>query len=156
MIGGTDFSKYLINFNSSEWANQANDQLRQALQQGLQYSQKYTTQAVKAAQDYNNVAQQQMKQGFQQAQAVNAPQRLATYNALDAYQNTLGLPTPVGGSFQLAQGLQNGIFGQPNTTQQKQQTAGFNQGVEKMLPPQGMPPSVTRTLPPVQRKGVLA
>lgn len=126
MIGGTSG---LINFNSADWANTANAQLQAALTQGLQYSQKYTQQAVNAVQDYNKLAQQQMNQGFTQAQALNAPQRLATYNALDAYQNTLGLPTPVGGSFQLAQGLQNGVLGQPNTPQQQQQTAGFNQGI---------------------------
>lgn len=135
MIGGSsggDLSKYLINFNSSDWANQANAQLQQSLTQGLKYSEKYTTQAVKAAQDYNQQAQQQMNQGYQQAQAVNAPQRLATYNALDAYQNTLGLPTPVGGSFQLASGLQNGLLGHPNTPQQAQQASGFNQGVQNV------------------------
>ncbi len=136
--GGTDLSKYLVNFNSSEWANQANAQLQQALSQGLQYSEKYSTQAVKAAQDYDQKAQQQMQQGYQQAQAVNAPQRLATYNALDAYQNTLGLPTPVGGSFQLASGLQHGVLGQPTTPQQAQQVQGFNQGVQQMVPPQGL------------------
>jgi hypothetical protein len=128
MIGGnTDLSKYLINFNSSEWANQANSQLQQALQQGLQYSEKYNQQAVNAMQDYNNQAQQQMKQGFAQSQALNAPQHIATYNALDAYQNTLGLPTPVGGSYQLSQGLlgapvapqQNaGLFSQPGNQYQ--------------------------------------
>jgi len=108
MIGSSnDLSKYLINFNSSEWANQANAQLQQALQQGLQYSEGYTQQAVKAAQDYQQQANNQMTQGFNQAQALSAPQHLATYNALDAYQGTLGLPTPVGGSFQLASGMEN-------------------------------------------------
>lgn len=126
MIGGKD---YLVNFNSSDWANQANAQLQAALQQGLQYSEKYSNQAVKAAQDYGQQAQQQLQHGYQQAQAVNAPQRLATYNALDAYQQNLGLPTPVGGSFQLSQGLQNGLLGQPNTPLQQQQARGFNQGV---------------------------
>jgi hypothetical protein len=136
MIGGTSGSTGMINFNSADWANTANAQLQAALTQGLQYSQKYTQQAVNAVQDYNKLAQQQMNQGFTQAQALNAPQRLATYNALDAYQNTLGLPTAVGGSFQLAQGLQNGVLGQPNTPQQAQQTAGFNQGVLSNIPQQ--------------------
>jgi len=140
MIGGQDLSKYLINFNSSDWANQANAQLQAALQKGLQYSEKYSQQAINAAQDYNRVAQQQMQQGFQQAQALNAPQRLATYNALDAYQNLLGLPTPVGGSFQLAQGLQNQISGAPQTPQQQYQSQGFNQGVlQNIAPPQQQP-----------------
>lgn len=127
MIGGnTDLSKYLINFNASDWANQANAHLQSALNQGLQYSKDYSQQAVNAMQDYNNQSQQQMKQGFQQAQALNAPQHMATYNALDAYQGTLGLPTPVGGSAQAAQGLlqnmqpqqplNNGLFPQQNRT----------------------------------------
>lgn len=133
MLGGqsgkTDLSKYLINFDSAAWANQANQQLQNALNQGLQYSEKYSQKAVNTLQDYNNLAQNQMRQGFNQAQALNAPQRLATYNALDAYQRTLGLPTPVGGSFQLASGLQNSLFGQPNVPQQ---TSGFNQGVSRL------------------------
>lgn len=98
-----DLSSYLINFNSSDWANQANAQLQAALGQGLKYSEKYGQQAVNAVQDYNQQAQKQLIQGFNQSQALNAPQHLATYNALDAYQGLLGLPTPQGGSFQFAQ-----------------------------------------------------
>lgn len=133
MIGGKDLSKFLINFNTSEWANQANKQLQAALQQGLQYSEKYTNQAVKAQQDYDKVAQQQLQQGFNQSQALSAPQRLATYGALDAYQDTLGLARPVGGSFQLASALENQVTGQPNTAQQQQVAQGFNQGL--LAPP---------------------
>lgn len=147
--GGTDLSQYLINFNASDWANQANQHLQSALNQGLQYSEKYSQQAVDAMQDYNKQSQQQMTQGFQQAQALNAPQRLATYNALDAYQGTLGLPTAQGGSFQLAQGMQNQLLGQPNTPQQQQQAMGFNQGVQQAVPPQGL----LSGLPPQQNQG---
>ena len=129
MLGGTSGQTGMINFNSAEWANQANTQLQAALNQGLQYSQKYTQQAVNAVQDYDKLAQQQIQQGWQQAQAVNAPQQLATYNALDRYQGLLGLPTPVGGSFQLAGALQNQIAGSPNTAQQQQQALGYNQGL---------------------------
>lgn len=136
---GTDLSNYLINFNSSEWANQANAQLQAALQQGMQYSEKYNQQAVNAIQDYQKVADNQMKQGFNQSQALNAPQHLATYNALDAYQGTLGLPTPVGGSFQLAQGMQNAATGQPNSVQQSQQAAGYTQGQQQLVPPPPQP-----------------
>lgn len=129
MIGGKDLSSFLINYNSADWANQANAQLQAALKQGLQYSQNYSKQAANALQDYNNQAQNQMIQGFNQSQALTAPQRLATYNALDAYLGTLGLPTPTGGSFQLASAMQNQATGQPNTLFQKQQAAGYNQGV---------------------------
>lgn len=119
----------MINFNSSAWADAANAQLQAALQQGIQYSEKYTQQAVNAAQNYSNQAQNQMQQGFAKAQALNAPQQLATYNALDKYQTLLGLPTPVGGSFQLSGALQNQVDGAPNTAPQQQQAAGYNQGL---------------------------
>ncbi len=135
MIGGTDLSKYLINFDSSEWANQANTHLQNALQQGLQYSKDYNQQAVNTLQDYNNKSQTQMRQGFNQAQALDAPQHLATYNALDAYQGTLGLPTPQGGSFQLAQAMQNQATGQPLANpQQQQMVGGYNQGLLSPVP----------------------
>ncbi len=141
MIGGnaqtgTPSGVGMINFDSSAWADKANAQLQAALQQGLQYSEKYTTQAVKAAQDYNNMARQQMQQGYAQAQAVNAPQQLATYGALDKYQDILGLARPVGGSFQLAGALQNQVQGQPNTPYQQQQAQGYNQGLLSNIPQQ--------------------
>ncbi len=138
MIGGSggsiDLSKYLVNFNSSDWANQANAHLQNALNQALPYSEKYTQQAVNAVQNYSNQAQNQITSGFNQAQALNAPQHLATYNALDAYQNNLGLATPAGGSFQLAQAMNNNATGQPNTPQQAQQAAGYNQGLLSNIP----------------------
>lgn len=142
MIGGnnTDLSKYLINFNSSDWANQANAHLQNAINQALPYGEKYTQQAVNAVQDYSNQAQQGIKQGYNQAQALNAPQHLATYNALDAYQGTLGLATPQGGSFQLAQAMNNQATGQPLATPQQQQMVnGYNNGLLSNLPqqPQG-------------------
>lgn len=129
MIGAQDISKFLINFDPSAWANQANAQLQNALNSGLNYSQNYNQQAVNALQNYQGTANNQLQQGFNQSQALNAPKQLATYNALDAYQNLLGLPTPAGGSFQLAQGLSNGLSNQPNTPMQAQQSAGYNQGV---------------------------
>lgn len=110
--GGIDLSKYLVNFNSSAWANQANAQLQAALAQGLNYSQAYNKQATQAVQDYNNTAQQQQQQGFNQAQTLTTPQHFATYDALDAYQKSLGLATPVGGSANLA-GLQNTVIPAP-------------------------------------------
>lgn len=124
----------MINFNPSEWANLANAQLQAALQQGLAYSEKYTGQAANTLQNYHNQAQQQMQQGFNQYQQLNAPQRQAAYNALDAYQATLGLPptaqtnpmigqpqglfaAPVPVSNQMAQGPQ---LSTPRGTQQQQ------------------------------------
>lgn len=133
MIGGQDLSKFLIQFNPSDWAAQANKQLQASLTQGLQYSEKYAQQAANVVQKYDQAAQQQMKSGFNQSQALTAPQRLATYGALDAYQDTLGLARPVGGSFQLASALENQVTGQPNTPMQTQQAQGFNQGL--LAPP---------------------
>jgi hypothetical protein len=129
MVGGNDLSQYLINFNASDWANQANAHLQSALGQGLAYSEKNAQQAVNAIQGYDQKAQQQMQQGFDRGQALNAPQRLAAYGALDAYQDTLGLARPVGGSFQLASALENNLMGQSNAPIQNQQAMGFNQGL---------------------------
>jgi hypothetical protein len=126
---GQDLSQYLINFNASDWANQVNAQLQSALGQGIQYSEKYFQPAVNAVQDYYKQARADQQQGFAQAQALQAPQRLAAYGALDAYQDTLGLARPAGGSFQLASALENSLLGQPNAPQQTQQAAGFNQGL---------------------------
>ncbi len=139
MIGGQglDLSKYLVNFNSSEWANQANSHLQTALTQGLKYSDDYNKQALQAVNDSNQLAQKQLQGGFDQAQALNAPQHLATYNALDAYQGTLGLATPQGGSFQLAQAMNNQATGQPPVNpQQQQMAAGYNNGLLSNIPPQ--------------------
>lgn len=155
MIGsGTDLSKFLVNFNSADWANQANAHLQSALNQALPYGEKYTQQAVNAVQDYSNQAQKDISKGYNTAQALNAPQHLATYNALDAYQNSLGLATPQGGSFQLAQAMNNQANGRaPVTTQQQNMVAGYNNGLLSGLnqgspapvpgqqqPPQGQPP----------------
>lgn len=142
--GGVDLSKYLVNFNSADWANQANAHLTQALNQALPYGEKYTQQAVKSVQDYSNEAQKNINQGYQTAQALNAPQHLATYNALDAYQGTLGLATPQGGSFQLAQAMNNNAQGNaPVTPQQGNMVAGYNNGLLSNMPPvsgpQGQP-----------------
>lgn len=134
MIGSSggqsnNLSPYLINFNASDWATQANAQLQSALNQGLKYSEKYSQQAVNAVQEYQNQSRNDIQRGFNQSQALNAPQRLATYNALDAYSGTLGLPTPEGGSFQLASAMENAATGQPNTAQQQRMAAGYNQGL---------------------------
>lgn len=140
MIGGTDISKYLVNFNSADWANQANAHLQSAINQALPYGEKYTQQAVNAVQDYSNQAQKNINQGYNQAQALNAPQHLATYNALDAYQGTLGLATPQGGSFQLAQAMNNNANGGiPVTPQQQNMVAGYKNGLLSGIPqqPQG-------------------
>ena len=77
------------------------------------------------------MAQNQINTGYQQSQALNSPQQLATYNALDAYQNNLGLSTPQGGSFQLAQAMNNNATGNAsaNTAAQNQQVAGYNNGL---------------------------
>lgn len=111
--GKTDLSNYLINFNSADWANQANAHLQNLLQQGLAYSDKYVQQAVNAVQDYTQGARQDLNQGLQTSQILDAPKRLAAYNALDAYTGTLGLPSPEGGSAQMVNNMmpRNGLFG---------------------------------------------
>lgn len=146
--GGVDLSKYLVNFNSADWANQANAHLQAALNQALPYGEKYTQQAVNAVQSYDNQAQKQINTGYQTAQALNAPQHLATYGALDAYQQGLGLATPQGGSFQLAQAMNNNANGvAPVTPQQGNMVAGYNNGLLSNMPPVSAPQQ-SPTLPP--------
>jgi hypothetical protein len=118
MIGGdskgVDISQYLVNFNSSDWANQANSYLTSAMQQGIGQSEKYGQAAIDASKAYQGQANQALNQGFQMSQALNAPQRMAAYGALDQYQDMLGLARPQGGSAQYAQQQQgavnNGLF----------------------------------------------
>lgn len=124
-----DISKYLVNFNSSDWANKANQYLSSALTQGIQQSTKYNDAAIKAAQQYQNQANLAAAQGYDMYQALNAPQRLAGYQALDAYQDSLGLARPQAGSFQLASALENQARRDPNTAPQQQLAGAFNQGL---------------------------
>lgn len=125
-----DLSQYLVNFNSSDWANRANSYLQSALSQGLGYGEQYNQAAIDAVQAYNNQAQQALESGYQRAQAVQAPQRMAAYNALDAYQDTLGLARPTIGSFGLASALENQANPNIQASVPQQQTANaFNQGL---------------------------
>jgi len=139
MLGGAsgtvDLSQYLVNFNSSDWANQANQYLGSALNQGMGYGEKYNQAAIDTQQAYQQQANQAQMGGYNMAQAVQAPQRFAGYQALDAYQDTLGLARPEVGSYQLANSLEQTAKQQlPNqpllATPQQQQIAGqFNQGL---------------------------
>jgi hypothetical protein len=144
MIGGSgssgsasDLSNYLVNFNSSSWANQANQQLQSSLNQGLGSSTALTQAALNTQNQANTVAQNQLNTGLQQSQALNAPQQLATYNALDAYQNNLGLSTPAGGSFALAQNMNNNATGAPVAN--PAQVAGYNSGLLSNVPTSSAP-----------------
>jgi hypothetical protein len=135
MIGGTgggqpiDISKYLVNFNAADWANTANQYLTSALNQGIAQSEKYNTAAIDASKAYQGQANQAMTQGYDMAQALNAPQRLAGYQALDAYQDSLGLARPQAGSFQLASALENQARGDQNIPGQQYVANAFNQGL---------------------------
>lgn len=134
MIGGNgqqgiDISKYLVNFNASDWANTANQYLTSALSQGIAQSEKYGQAAIDASKAYQNQADQAMTQGYDLAQSLNAPQRMATYQALDAYQDSLGLARPQAGSFQLASAMENQVRGQPNMAQQTAIANAYNQGL---------------------------
>lgn len=124
-----DISKYLVNFNAADWANTANNYLTSALNQGIAQSEKYNNAAIDASKAYQGQSNQAMAQGFDMAQALNAPQRLAGYQALDAYQDSLGLSRPNVGSFQLASALENQARGDQNLPQQQQIATAFNQGL---------------------------
>lgn len=148
MIGGNDISRYLINFNSSEWANKANAHLQTALDKGLQYSEKYNTLAKGAVEGYDQKAQEQMKQGFYQHQALNAPQHIATYNALDTYLNNLGQPTVVGGGYALAQQQYNAANGTGGVLQGTASQGASPQGTGGLLSPQTGTAPQTWNIPP--------
>lgn len=87
-------------------------------QQGLKQSQKYLTDYMdRVRQDLTGYSQG----GFNMGQGLNAPYRDAGYNALDAFNQSLGLNTPRGGSRLLAEAqskiaqrnlLANTMFGQ--------------------------------------------
>ena len=124
-----DISKYLVNFNSSDWANSANQYLTSALSQGMAQSNVYNQAAVDAQKAYQQQANQQLNQGFDTYQALNAPQRMAAYQSLDALQDSLGLARPTAGSFQLASALENQARNQPQQAQQAQLAGSFNQGL---------------------------
>lgn len=136
MIGGSgsnsqpiDISKYLVNFNASDWANTANQYLTSALGQGINASNQYNNAAITAANTAQQQSNQALNQGFDMSQALNAPQRLAGYQALDAYQDSLGLARPQAGSFQLAGAMENAARGQPNIPQQQAIANAYNQGL---------------------------
>lgn len=135
MIGGSnggqpiDISKYLVNFNAADWANTANSFLTSALNQGISQSNTYNQKAIDSQLAAQNQANQASAQGFDIAQALNAPQRLATYGALDAYQDSLGLARPTIGSFQLAQAAANQARGNANLPEQTAVANAYNQGL---------------------------
>lgn len=83
----------------------ANGQSQAALDAG-NVSAGYTQSALNVLdQQFQNAAMAQMDFG-KQAQGVLSPYNLAGYNALDRYQQTLGLSTPAQGSYNLAQAEQ--------------------------------------------------
>jgi hypothetical protein len=133
---GIDISKYLVNFNAADWANTANNYLTSALNQGIAQSEKYNNAAIGASNAATGQANQALTQGYDMAQALNSPQRLATYQALDAYQDSLGLARPNVGSFQLASALENQARGDQNIPGQQYIANAFNQGL--LGPTQGV------------------
>lgn len=93
--------------NSTNYTNQATGQENQSLQAAIQALTQYLSSGTGAAQNYGNL-------GFNQSQALQAPQAQAGYQALDAYMDSLGLSRPQMRSGNLAQALFN------NTNQQNQ------------------------------------
>lgn len=126
---GIDISKYLVNFNAADWANTANSYLTNALNQGIAQSNQYNQAAINSQLTAQNQANKAAAQGYDMAQALNAPQRLAGYQALDAYQDSLGLARPTAGSFQLASALENQARGDANIPGQAALSGAFNQGL---------------------------
>jgi hypothetical protein len=87
--------------------NKANGYLQDALTLGLPYSENFTKQAIQAQQQAQNLARNDAEGGFQRSQGLNAPYRLAGYQALDSYMDTLTMARPEMGSFKLANALES-------------------------------------------------
>lgn len=68
----------------------------------------YLQQALGLQQQEFNAGQANLTKYYNQAQSGLSPYALGGYNAYDAYEGTLGLGTPTGGSFALSQALNQG------------------------------------------------
>lgn len=108
---------------------QMNSLLDNALQNGLDYSQNYTNQAVGAQKDYLSQALKQLQAGqnalqagYDTSQALQSPYRDAGYGALDSYMDSLMLARPEMGSRQYA-----GIQGKEADTQSRLKSLLANQ-----------------------------
>lgn len=64
--------------------------------------------ALDLQQQQYNIGRGDLNQYYNQAQSTLSPYSLGGYNAYDTYEGTLGLATPTGGSFSLAQTLNQG------------------------------------------------
>lgn len=85
----------------------ANGYLTDALALGLPYSERFNKQAIEAQKQATEQARSDLNTGFERSQALGAPYRLAGYQALDSYMDTLTLARPEMGSFKLATALDN-------------------------------------------------
>lgn len=119
---GGDQSGYNPGPNIPQIVNTSNNILNGALGNALNYSSNYTTQAVQAQQGYNTQsvnalnqslqgatqgAQQNINQGLLSSMATNAPVVQTGYNALDSYEDSLGMARPSMGNAAYASDLQS-------------------------------------------------
>lgn len=84
---------------NQHWTGKGINQLRESLGVATNAFNTSKTDAIKAAQDA-------AQQGFNLSQQLRAPYGRAGYNALDKWQQSLGLATPTGGSYNLVQNQQ--------------------------------------------------
>jgi hypothetical protein len=89
-----------------------NSILDKSLGNALDYSQNYTSQATDAQTQYLQQAMNaltkagnQLTDSFNQSQGLQQPYRVAGYNALDSYEDTLGMKRPTIGNAAVAQAL---------------------------------------------------
>lgn len=95
------------NFDAMPYAEQANDILGDALEAAIPYSEGYTNEAINVQKKALQDARIEAEASFQRAQGLSAPYRLAGYQALDQYMDTLTVARPEMGSFKLATSLEN-------------------------------------------------
>jgi hypothetical protein len=78
------------------------------VQQGIDFYTKQADKAIDTTQQLYNTARSDIEKGYQRSQALNAPYSMASYDALDRYMDTLGMPRFAGGSKVLANAMEKG------------------------------------------------
>jgi hypothetical protein len=111
-----------------------NSILDTSLQNALGYSQNYTGQAVNTQTQYLQQAMNalttagnQLTNSFNQSQGLQQPYRIAGYNALDSYEDTLGMKRPTIGNAAVAQALNDQAVAQGQYQQLQQGQGQLNQ-----------------------------
>ncbi len=122
-----------IDFDAREYADEANSFLDDALRTAIPISEAFTTRAISEVQRQFDIGRSDLKEYNALAQAQGAPYREAGYQALDMYQDTLGMPRLSSGSSAMAKALENKAKQQG--AQRQLQSAASQFASQTNLPP---------------------